>query len=108
MSSVLKSPQMRGGDDQLRLRQTCKRAVASDVVSDEAGGEHQQDHEQLEPGESTALHLHLQVLRRQQREEASPRSEPGWTIRQNRPDTGCCSLEGPGIQQRPPSPRWLL
>lgn len=52
------------------VRQTCERAVASHVVSDEAGGEHQQNHEQLEPGKSTTLHLHLQVLRRQQREGA--------------------------------------
>lgn len=99
---------MRGCGERLRLRQTCKRAVGSDVVSDEAGGEHQQHHEQLEPGKSTTLHLHLQVLQRQQREEPSPRLEPGSTTRQNRPDTGCCSLEGPEIQQRLPSLRWLL
>ena len=42
--------------------QTCEGAVRSDIMSDEAGGEHQHDHEQLGPGEPVTPHLHLQVL----------------------------------------------
>lgn len=46
------------------VRHTCKRAVAPDVVSDEACGEHEQNHEQLGPGETATLHLYLQILQR--------------------------------------------
>lgn len=42
--------------------QTCKGAVGPDVMNDEAGSEHQQNHEQFGPGEATASHLYLQVL----------------------------------------------
>lgn len=58
-----------------RLRRTCKGAVGPDVVNDEAGSKHQQNHEQLGPGETPTLHLHLQILPRgETREEPRARS----------------------------------
>lgn len=42
--------------------QTCKGAVGSDVVNDEARSKHEQNHEQFGPWEATASHLYLQVL----------------------------------------------
>lgn len=42
--------------------QTCEGALGSDVMSDEAGSKHEQDHEQFGPGEPTTTHLYLQVL----------------------------------------------
>lgn len=40
-------------------------------MSDEAGDEHEQNHEQLGPGEPAAAHLHLQILETEER-TASP------------------------------------
>lgn len=47
-----------------RPRRTFEGAVGSDVVDDEAGGKHQQHHQQFGPGEAAAAHLCLKVLGR--------------------------------------------
>lgn len=41
---------------------TFEGAVGSDVMSDEAGGEHQQHHQQFGPGEAAAAHFYLKIL----------------------------------------------
>lgn len=93
--------------------QTCKGAVGSDVMNNEAGSKHEQNHEQFGPGEATASHLYLQVLQTEEsRQNSIMLLEDGQILLllqpSASPDTGCYNPEGPEIQTCLPSPRWSL